>query len=209
MKRRSFVYFISGIIPLIFLSFNCIKEDLNPVKYKLLFVGNSLTYTNDLPFLVKNRAKQKGVEITTEMLAHPDYGLHDHWANGVLQDKINNNNYDYVIMQQGPSSQEEGKKILLEYGHKIAELCKSNNTKPAFYMVWPAHANYNNFNGVIANYTLAAEQNEAILCPVGMVWKNHIDSTADLSFYGPDLFHPSLSGSEKAAEIIVNSLFGI
>lgn len=173
---------------------------------QVLFVGNSLSYTNNLPKLVKDAAKHKGLKIKTSILAKPNYALIDHWDEGHLQKKINNDQFDYVIVQQGPSSQKEGRKLLLEAGKKISILCDNSNSRLMFFMVWPAIQYYQTFDGVISNYREAAVQNKALLAPVGEVWKTHIDSTKNFDYYGPDGFHPSLKGSKVAADIIVSEL---
>jgi hypothetical protein len=173
----------------------------------ILFVGNSLTYANDLPQTVAHIAKLKGLNIKVETLALPNYALIDHLSDGKLQTMIATKKYNYVIVQQGPSSQPEGREMLLEAAPKIKELCTANGAQLAFYMVWPAHDNYYNFDGVIRNYTEAATMTNSILCPVGTVWKEYIDRTNDLSYYGSDLFHPSLKGTQVAAEVIFDSIF--
>ena len=173
----------------------------------LLFVGNSLTYTNNLPKMVADIAQSRGRKIKCEMLTFPNYALIDHLADGKLQKLIASKKYQYVIVQQGPSSQPEGRDMLLEAAGRIKKLCDANGTKLAFFMVWPANDNYYNFDGVIRNYTEAATLTQAILCPAGIVWKEYIDRTKDLSYYGPDLFHPSAKGSQVAAEVICNSIF--
>ncbi|MCW5912928.1 MAG: SGNH/GDSL hydrolase family protein [Cyclobacteriaceae bacterium] len=175
-------------------------------RTRILFVGNSLTYTNNLPQLVKEAGVKNNVRIQADMLAYPNYALEDHWNDGELQKLIAGGKYDYVIVQQGPSSQADGKAMLLEYGGRIKLLCDKHQAKLAFYMVWPARVNYHTFPGVIANYTLAASETNSVLCPVGEVWKAHFDATGDFSYYGPDGFHPSLAGSQRAAEIIFESL---
>src|SRR5687767_1414311 len=75
----------------------------------ILFVGNSLTYTNDLPSMVVELAQKKGLTVKTEMLAFPNYALEDHWNDGRMEDLIDEKKYDFVVIQQGPSSQEEGR----------------------------------------------------------------------------------------------------
>lgn len=174
--------------------------------YSILFIGNSLTFTNNLPELVTSKASEMEITLATKMIAYPNYALEDHWNDGDIQQLIACGIYDFVIIQQGPSSQAEGRASLLEYGGKIAELCNANGAELAFFMVWPALANYNTFPGVIANYTDAAEATSAILCPVGRVWKEYFDKTSDYSYYGPDNFHPSREGSLVAAEVILASL---
>lgn len=182
------------------------QPDILIDKARILFVGNSLTYTNNLPQLVKNVAAKYNLRIHVEMLAYPNYALEDHWNDSQLQDLIATGNFDYVVVQQGPSSQADGKAMLLDYGERIKALCTQNKTQLAFYMVWPARVNYYMFDGVIANYSLAASKTNSILCPVGQAWRSHFDSTQDFSYYGSDGFHPSIAGSKRAAEVIFESL---
>ena len=172
----------------------------------ILFVGNSLTFTNDLPTLFENEARRHGRKVEADQLAFANYALEDHWNDGELQKRILSRKYQYVVVQQGPSSQSDGLAMLLDYGKRIKKLCDDNNSQLAFFMVWPARANAHSFEGVIANYTEAAEVNDALLCPVGKVWRTHFDTTQDFSYYGPDGFHPSPEGSRVAAKVIFESL---
>ena len=173
---------------------------------KILFVGNSLTYTNDLPSLVEKEAKSRGVKIKSTLLAFPNYAIVDHWNDGELQKHIISDRYDYVVIQQGPSSQSEGRKMLMNDGARLKRLCESNNAQLVYFMVWPSKSHYHTFDGVIKNHMDAANENDALLCPVGKVWKEFFDQTGDFSYYGMDGFHPSLRGSQVAAEVIVNTL---
>lgn len=181
------------------------KNDLK-ISYSILFIGNSLTYTNNLPKLVEDKAKEKGVEIKTKMIAFPDYALLDHWNDGNIQKEISTKQYDFVIVQQGPSSQNFGREILIDYGKKYNRLCKENGTQLCFFMVWPSLTYYNTFDGVIKNHKEASRLNNAILLPVGEVWKTHFNTTKNFDYYSSDGFHPSLKGSKNAAEIIVEHL---
>ena len=180
---------------------------LTNTDFNILFIGNSLTYYNNLPQLVIDAAKLKGVSVGTKMIAHGNYALIDHWADGEVQQEIATKKFNFVVVQQGPSSQPWGREVLIEYGQKLKEICDQNDAELCFFMVWPARSYYHTFDGVIRNYTDAAVANNAILCPVGSIWKNHFDSTGNFDYYGPDGFHPSLIGSQVAAEVIVEALF--
>ncbi len=172
----------------------------------ILFVGNSLTYTNDLPALVELEAKRKGVKVKSKQLSLPNYALVDHWNDGALQKLIETGKFQFVVVQQGPSSQDLGREMLFESGELISKLCKQKGAKLAYFMVWPSRLYYHTFEKVIANYRYAAKSMDAILCPVGEVWKEHFDETGEFSYYGPDGFHPSFRGSQVAASVIVNAL---
>lgn len=173
----------------------------------ILFVGNSLTYFNDLPKMVARAGLNRGIIIKTEMIAHPNYALEDHWNDGYMQTLIARNKYDFVVVQQGPSSQADGRIMLLDYGARIKNICVPQNTQLAFFMVWPAFSNFHTFDGVINNYTAAAVATNSLLCPVGKLWKEHFLSIGDYSYYGPDMFHPSQAGTEHAAMVIFETLF--
>ncbi|MEO9870832.1 SGNH/GDSL hydrolase family protein [Ekhidna sp.] len=188
----------------LFLFEGCLAQGIQ----KILFVGNSLTYTNNLPELVSNEAKIRGIKLKNTMLAYPNYALVDHLKDGEVQKRIRNGKFDYVIVQQGPSSQEEGRRMLLESGKTLKMLCKQNGTQLVFFMVWPSQTYYYTFDGVIRNHREVATQNDAILCPVGEVWKDYFESQKDYSLYGSDGFHPSPKGSRLAAKVIIDTIFG-
>ena len=64
----------------------------------ILFVGNSLTYANDLPALVEKIGKEKRVVLKTKTIAFPNYALEDHWNDGNLQLLIASKKYDFVVV---------------------------------------------------------------------------------------------------------------
>ncbi len=180
--------------------------EISKKEFKVLFIGNSLIYTNNLPKIVEKTAKKKGVVIHSKTIALPNYCLMDHWDDGEIQEEIAKNKYDFVIIQQGPSSQAYGRKILIEYGAKINKICNKYGSKLGFFMVWPSLTYYQTFDGVIKNYRDASIINNSILFPVGEIWKEHFDSIKSFDYYSADGFHPSLKGSHISAEIIVEHL---
>jgi hypothetical protein len=175
---------------------------------RVLFVGNSLTYVNDLPSLVQELGKQDGVSISCTTIALPDYSLQDHWNDGKAEDAIEEGHYDFVIMQQGPSALPESQVLLLEYAKRFAEVCKKFNAKPALYMVWPSKARSFDRDGVISSYSKAAAATGSILCPAGLGWKYAWQSDPSLPLYSPDDFHPSVMGSVLAALVIYGAITG-
>ncbi|MBA6155530.1 SGNH/GDSL hydrolase family protein [Tenacibaculum sp. S7007] len=173
----------------------------------ILFVGNSLTYTNNMPEILEYIGKKNGVRIKTKSLCFPNYAIIDHLNQGVLQKLLEKQSFDYIIIQQGPSSQEQGKQMLLEDGAKMKALCNKYNIKLGYYIVWPSVRYYHTFNKVIENHTLAAKQNNAILFPVGTVWKEYNTYKEKENLYSLDNFHPSKTGSFLAAITIFHQLY--
>lgn len=159
-----------------------------------------------MPKILESIAKKFDKKIQTDMLCFPNYAIVDHLTEGKVQQKIISGGYDYVIVQQGPSSQEEGRKMLVEDGKRLAILCQNYNTKLGYYMVWPSKRYYFTFDKVIANHKEAATKNNAMLFPVGNYWKQYEQFSSKTQLYGVDNFHPSKAGSFLAAIVIFNTI---
>jgi hypothetical protein len=179
-----------------------------PEKLNVLFIGNSLTYQNNLPELVREIAACEGIPFTYTMIALPDYALEDHWNDGQAGKEINSGKYNFVVVQQGPSSQTEGFTLLKDYGVKFAELGKANNAQLVFYMVWPAKARSFDFPGVYRSYKSAATRAQSVFSPAGQAWLTLWKTNPDFLLYGQDNFHPNEKGSLLAALVLYGSIRG-
>ncbi len=174
---------------------------------EILFVGNSLTYTNDLPNILEQIAAQYGKKVETESLSYPNYAIIDHLNEGKLQIILEEKSFDYLVVQQGPSSQEEGRKMLIEDGEKLKTLCDKHKIQLVYFMVWTSKSWYQTMDQVIENHTMAAKQNKALLFPVGKVWKAFLEKSPTTNLYDSDGFHPSKAGSFLAALTMFHNLY--
>ena len=175
---------------------------------KILFAGNSLTYTNDLPSLVQELGKLNSITVIYKSYLFPDYSLEDHWNGGVVEEEIETGKYDFVVVQQGPSALPESQLLLLEYTRRFAEVCRRNGSKLALLMVWPSKARLFDLVNVIESYTRAATKTGSLLCPAGLAWKYAWQSADATPLYGMDGFHPGLEGSLLAALTVYGRLAG-
>lgn len=174
----------------------------------LLFIGNSLTYTNDLPGIVERLLEEHGgiADVYTESVSLPNFGLQDHWEGlSNARDRIRSGGWDYVVMQQGPSAT-TGRPSLLEYSQRFTVEIVSAGGRPAMYMVWPSAQRSFDFDGVSDSYRTAAAQIGGRLFPAGEAWRAAWARDSSLSLYGSDGFHPSLLGTYLAAVVIFEQL---
>lgn len=173
---------------------------------RVLFVGNSLTYTNNMPVLLAELAAMDQVTLTSVMIAPGGYSLEDHWNDGVAKQEMLRGPFDIVIGQQGPSALPESQVLLKAYAAKFADECKRQNTPWGLYMVWPSEARFFDLDNVIYSYSQAASTTNALLCPAGLAWKLAWAEDPQLALYGGDRFHPSIKGSLLAAMTIYVAL---
>jgi hypothetical protein len=196
----------------LFLVFGCDKplaETPAPAELRVLFIGNSLTYTNDLPAIVQSLAEASGNgRFVYETVAFPNYSLEDHWNQGDARRAIAADKWNFVVLQQGPSALPESRALLVEYSRRFAQEIRSGGAKPALYMVWPSRSRLKDFDGVRDSYARAAEEVNGTLFPVGEAWRAAWRHKPELELYSPDGLHPTLMGSYLAAAVICQQLYG-
>ncbi len=168
---------------------------------RLLFIGNSHTYYNDLPFLVRRLAENDGFGCEVAMLAHPDWYLAQHAEEPEVRFNILFGRYDYVVLQ------EHGHPFAAEEDYRTAAralnaLIREAGSIPVIYGGWakksePERQAYMN----TVNRRIAAEIG-ALPAPVGEEWQTYRESRPELELYAEDGGHASPEGSAFAAGII-------
>jgi hypothetical protein len=69
-------------------------------EYRVLMVGNSLTYTNNLPALLRAVGAAQGTPITTETYAAPGGTLIERWNEGHVAGALRSRTFDAVVLQE-------------------------------------------------------------------------------------------------------------
>jgi hypothetical protein len=177
---------------------------------RVLFVGNSLTAANDLPAMVSALSKvSAGPEIQTGEIAPGGYALEDHWVTGDAREAVDSGGWDFVVMQQGPSSLPDSRTNLVEWSTRWAGEARAHDARPALLTVWPEQyrASYA-FAAVVGSYRAAALASGSLLLPGGAAWRLALQRTPKLPLYGPDGFHPSPLGTYLAALVVYGGITG-
>ena len=173
---------------------------------RILFVGNSLTYTNDLPGTVEAVAAAAGLSVGTAMVAQPNFSLEDHWARGIGE-VIREATPDLVVVQQGPSSTPANQAYLQEWTEVVATAVRDAGAEIALLMVWPPVSQSERFDLVRDSYLNAAQSAGGWFIPAGEAFRPLL-ARADPAWspVGGDGFHPSGVGTITAAFVIVGTL---
>jgi hypothetical protein len=179
---------------------------LQPNPVRILFIGNSLTYANDLPAMVCGMAAAARRQAVCESVAKPDYGLEEHWQDGAAR-RVIARGWDVVVLQQGPSALPESRRLLIDYTRRFAGDIKKAGARPALYMVWPSRDRQGDFARVSQSYATAARDVQALLLPAGDAWRAAWAVDRRLALYGADGFHPSPMGTYLAALVIYEQIF--
>jgi hypothetical protein len=177
--------------------------------YHVLFIGNSLTSTNDLPGTVAQLAALAGDTIVVESVTRPNFAVVDH-VNGMSNavDVVRRGGWDYVVLQQGPTSQQIGRDTLILATKLLDPDVRAGGGRTAELMAWPADVNRSVFDGVLQSCVEAARAVDGVCFPAGEAWRAAWTVDSGLPLYGPDGFHPSPLGTYLAALVVYEGITG-
>jgi hypothetical protein len=173
---------------------------------RILFIGNSLTYTNDLPSMVRRIGETDGRIVDTQMIALPNYALEDHLGTPAVKAALAQA-WDIIVLQQGPSSLDESGRQLFSDVKAFAALIRPH-TRIAVLMVWPSRDYWRALPAVAESHRLAAAAVEGTLIPAGTNFGTALAGDAALELFGADGFHPSVIGTYLAALSTYRTLIG-
>jgi hypothetical protein len=177
--------------------------------YHVLFIGNSLTSTNDLPATVAQLAGSVSDTIIVESVTRPNFAVIDHVNGG--SDAIavvKRGGWDYVVLQQGPTSQQLYRDTLILASRLLDPDVRAGGGRIAQLMAWPAEPNRGVFDGVLQSCVEAARAVEGLCFPAGEAWRAAWALDPTLPLYGPDGFHPSPLGTYLAALVVYEGITG-
>jgi hypothetical protein len=170
---------------------------------RILFIGNSLTYANDLPSLVQHLGQSNSARpVAVSSVTLPNYNLEDHWNRGDALTAIRQGGWDLVVMQQGPSALPESRTHLIEWTGRFAAEIRKVGARPALYMVWPPLNRESDWDAVTASYAAAAAAANAVLFPAGEALRSAYRTNPGLPLFAADGFHPAPLGSAGVALVI-------
>lgn len=175
---------------------------------RALFIGNSYLYTQDIPGIVQALADSAGGDqIAVATVAGPNLALIDHWNLGTARQTIAQGGWEWVILQQGPSSVAINRDSLRLVSQLFAGDIRQAGAQPALFSAWPASDRTQDFPRAIESYTLAAADVNGLLLPVASAWLATWARDPAVGLYADGL-HASPAGAYLSALVIYSRLLG-
>ena len=178
---------------------------------KVLFIGNSHTYMNDMPEIFRQMMESAtGETCDVFMLAYSARSLKWHMEEEYFSERFNilHGGYDYCVIQEQAhpmTSFDDTEK----YAARIIELCKKVGTQPVIFETWAEKVKPENQKEMNRRYHKIAEDNGVIIAPVGEVWEKTLSELeGDADLYFTDGEHASAIGDYLVAMILVKTITG-
>jgi Secretion system C-terminal sorting domain len=196
-------------------------------KINVLFLGNSYTYVNNLPQLIKDIANANGDTLLYDSNCIGGYTFENHFNDVTSCAKIKAQAWNFVVLQaqsQEPSfSPGQVAAQTLPFAIKLDSLVKRANicAQSVFFETWgrkngdasncaayPPICTYVGMQDRLrASYKLFADTTHTLMSPVGEAWRKSIANKPSLELYSTDESHPVIEGSYLAACVFYEVLF--
>lgn len=195
---------------------------------RVLFIGNSYTAVNNLPNIFQEVVESTGDTVFCKQNSPGGYRFQDHVYNSTTNRLLREGNWGYVVLQeqsQLPSFPiQQVQQEVFPYARALDSLINHFNgpcVETVFYMtwgrkngdqqncpVWPPVCTYEGMDSLLnLRYMMMGYDNNAIVSPVGAVWKYIRTKHPEIELYSSDGSHPSPEGSYAAACTFYSTIF--
>ena len=170
-------------------------------RLRILFIGNSHTYVNEVPALVQKMAAADGIEVDVTMIAHGGWYLWQHVQEPDVWFNIHRGGYDYVVLQEHSHPFDS----LDEYREAVYTLVnwiRESGSTPVLYGTWSMKAEPFEQERMNAFNRQLVQETGAVYAGVGEGWWTYQLSHPEIDLYAEDGAHASPEGSAYAAHVI-------
>lgn len=187
---------------------------------RVLFIGNSYTYFNNLPEILEqlSQASKGRRRIKTAMVVAGGATLDRHWNTAAARQALTNGPWDYVVLQEqsslGVPLTINGVPRITDWSrfHGSARLwaaeIKKAGAKTVFFLTWAATVAPEEQSNLTYAYMTIARELGAVVAPVGMAWQRMHRENPKVNLYFRDGAHPGPPGSYLSACVLYATLIG-
>ena len=211
-------------ILLLSISLLLLKVSFSQNEINVLFLGNSYTYVNNLPQIIKDIANNDNKIFNHESVTPGGCTLFQHVDSQNSMSKIRKGTWDFVILQEQSQlpSIDYYRHNAMKPAYKTlydSIMHYNPNAKVVGYMTWGRQyggqqcvnfgngvycsADFVDFNHMQDTLTVAYCENayltNSYVAPVGEAWKSALKKDSSLILHSSDQSHPSYDGSYLAA----------
>jgi hypothetical protein len=190
---------------------------------RVLFVGNSYTYVNDLPAMLTTLAARSrpAVTLAVESVTVGGATLQSHWESTGAQARLREARWDAVVLQGQSVEPLWQPAVFGAYADRFGALATTVGARALWFATWARREG----DGIYAEpftggttaamtarlesgYAMAQTRNGGALVRVGEAWRRALAARPALALHNDDGSHPSVAGTYLAACVFYGALVG-
>ncbi len=198
---------------------NCDKPPGADSCTRVLFIGNSFTFENDLPGMFTKLANVGEHQVKTGMAAQGGWTLADHVNSSDTLNQITSEKWNFVVLQEQseiPAFEQSRNVTMYPAARTLVNLIEAAGATPIFFLTW-AHRDGLPGNGfqdyqtmqfqIDIGYMGIAQELIVPVAPVGYAWLLAKGQNPKLDLWQADGSHPSEQGTYLAACVFYAAIF--
>ena len=212
------------LVALVLRPFHLFAFDADTLK--VLFIGNSYTYTNDMPNLFAGIARAAGENVVVDVSAQGGYTLSQHTTYAPTLQKLAKRGWNYVILQehsQIPTIDFYRRVAMWPAAMQLSKSARAIGSRVGLYMTWGrklggqqcissyCSASFRDFyqmqDTLTSAYNALGKQDSAVVVPAGKAWALAFSRNPSIDLWDTDNSHPTLKGSYLNACVFYAVLF--
>jgi len=177
----------------------------DPKVISLLFLGNSLTYFNEMPAMTRELASREKRPLYVEAVTRSGVTLEQLWNDTDALTRLWLRHWDYVVVQggagaAGPTFHAD---VFDRYLARFAAEIRKSGATPLFYLVWRERSQ----KALETASVMAAARERMQVIPAGVAMRNLLESGRfERLDYGGS--HPDARGAYLVACAVYSTVYG-
>ncbi len=198
------------LVLLLFLLPACTQSQPTPATsaqpLRILFIGNSLTFTNDLPGMLQSIAATESPSLQSDSVTFPGVSLDFHKLTGIAHTKLHAHPWDVVILQDYSTRPREHPEATTASVTWFLTDIRAALASPLLFENWPRRNRWPAASQLFQNYQQIHTTTAIPLAPIGEAWQL---ARSRLPWFQPyvDDRHPTRIGTYLAACVLFQSIY--
>lgn len=171
---------------------------------RVLFVGNSHTFVNNIPYLVKTLATKNEKPLEFTHLGNGGASLSEHAQSDQLHINLKFGDYDCIFIQEHTHPFPEVQEFAASAG-KIIDMEKS--VEPFLYLTWAEKERPEDQRHLTKAFLDVAKEKSAEICFAGEAFWDMINTYPQVELFASDGKHTNPNGAFLVAIMMYKTLF--
>lgn len=163
----------------------------------ILFIGNSYTQNNRMPYILKELAEGKGHSVDVSVIARGGESFEGHYHSRETHEFISKGQWDLAVLQEQSTRPVEDPDKMIRSATRLHN--KIGNIRTLLYLTWAREHAPEMQSLINESYFDLAKLLDAQIVPVGLVWEEFLKDKKPISLFDEDGHHPTLLGSYAIA----------
>lgn len=176
-----------------------------------LFIGNSHTFTNDLPGMLAQLAASSpdGLDFETAEVTQGGATLQSLYDQPQTLDVLQSRTWTYVVLQEQSTLPLTDPDAMWDAVRLFDDVIDTNGSLTALFLLWARRDFPWTQDQITDAYTTIGHEVGALVAPVGLAWEAALDQEPDIELHSADGSHPGPGGTYLSACVFLSTFYGI